>query len=90
MTAELEVDQERRIVLPDELLEKLHVQANTRLTYESEGSYILIQTRPPGLYWENGVPVYDHGRPLPPDHVNWLDEAREDRTRYLMGEETAL
>ena len=87
MIAEAEVDNKRRIVLPKELIEKLHLQPDTRLAILAEESYILIQTRPPGLYWENGMPVYDHGRPLPPDHVNCLDEAREERTHYLMGEE---
>jgi len=85
MTVEALVDKERRIVLPDELLESLQIQPDSRVIVEAGTSYILIQTRPPGLYSKNGILVYDHGRPLPPDHVHWLDRAREERDEQLMG-----
>ncbi len=86
MIAEVEIDEEGRIRLPEELRTKLHLVPGKRLTLDSEGSYILLQTRPPGLYLEKETMVYDHGRPLPPDHVNWLDQAREERESQLMSE----
>ena len=80
MIAEAEVDQEGRIVLSEALLEKAGLQSGSHLRVECESSYILIQTRPPGLYMADGVLVYDHGRPLPPDYVERLEEARQQRS----------
>ena len=77
MIAEAEVDQEGRIVLSEALLEKAGLQSGSHLRVECERSYILIQTRPPGLYMDGGVLVYDHGRPLPPDYVERLEEVRQ-------------
>ena len=86
MIAQVEIDEEGRIKLPEEVREALHLVPGKRLTLESEGSYILLQTRPPGLYMKRGCLVYDHGRPLPPDHVDWVDRGREERDAQLMGE----
>ena len=57
------------------------------MRWNVKGSDILLKPiiREPGLYWENGRPVYDHGRPLPPEHVHWLDDARDARERHMNG-----
>jgi bifunctional DNA-binding transcriptional regulator/antitoxin component of YhaV-PrlF toxin-antitoxin module len=86
MVKQVEIDGEGRIKLPEELRDALHLLPGKRLTLDSQGSYILLQTRPPGVYLEKGMPVYDHGRPLPPDHVDWVDRDREERGAQLMDE----
>jgi hypothetical protein len=36
------------------------------------------------LSWKNGMPVYTFGRPLPPDHTDWVNQAREERDEMLL------
>ena len=82
MVAEVEIDAEGRIKLPDEFRAAFDLVPGRRLTLDSEGDCIVIHSRPPGVYEERGLLVYDHGRPLP-SLVDWIDEAREARLRQL-------
>jgi AbrB family looped-hinge helix DNA binding protein len=87
MNATAEIDKSGRIVVPKKLRDALHLVPGTRLTLRQEGEAIVVQpeSKPRGLYWKNGMLVYDFGRPLPPDHVNWVEQSRDDRAEELMG-----
>ncbi len=85
MIAEAEVDQQGRIVLSDEVREAHRLVPGTRLKLDSQTGYIYIQTKPPGLYWENGVPVYYTGHPVPPESVDWVRQNREEGQGNVTG-----
>jgi AbrB family looped-hinge helix DNA binding protein len=84
MNATAEIDKSGRLVVPKKLRDSLHLVAGTRVTLRIEGGEIVVapETKPRGLSWKNGIPVFDTG-PLPPGHENWVDEAREDRADEL-------
>ena len=84
MVAEVEIDPEGRITLPEEFRAAFHLVPGRRVKLDSSGSCIVIQTRPPGLYEEKGILVYDHGSPLPMGDADWVRQAREERDRQLM------
>jgi AbrB family looped-hinge helix DNA binding protein len=85
MNAIAEIDKSGRLVVPKKLRDALHLVPGTRLTVRQQGSGILLEpeAQPRGLYMKDGWLVYDTG-PLPPEHVNWVDEAREARADELM------
>ncbi len=83
MVANVEIDEAGRIVIPSELHDALHLIPGERLVLREEDGAIIL--RPRGLYWKNGIPVYETG-PLPADHVDWVKQSREDRAEELMGE----
>jgi AbrB family looped-hinge helix DNA binding protein len=87
MGATAEIDKSGRLVLPKKMRDALHLVPGTRVVINQTPDSIVIQpeTRARGLYWKDGMPIYEFGRPLPPEHVNWLDDAREERTEQLMG-----
>ena len=81
MNAIAEIDKAGRIVVPKKLRESLHLVPGTRVTLSQRGGEIVMapEAKPRGLYMKNGILVYDTGRVLPPDHVNWVEQDREDR-----------
>ncbi len=85
MSATAEFDKAGRIVVPKKLRDSLHLVAGTRVTFRQQHGEIVIApvARPRGLYMKNGIPVYDTGRTLPPEHVNWVEQDREDRAEEL-------
>jgi AbrB family looped-hinge helix DNA binding protein len=88
MNAIAEIDKAGRLVVPKKMREALHLAPGTRLTLRTEGEAIIVrqETKPRGLYRKNGILVYDSGRPVPPDAVNWLEQSREERAEELTGE----
>jgi AbrB family looped-hinge helix DNA binding protein len=87
MNATAEIDKAGRLVVPKKMRDALQLVPGTRLTLIQKGNAILVQTeaKPRGLYLKNGLLVYDSGRPVPPDAVNWVDENRQERAKDLMG-----
>ncbi len=83
MTATVEIDEAKRIVIPEELHDALHLMPGGQLILHQDNGAIIL--RPRGLYWKNGMPVYETG-PLPPEHVAWVEQDREERAEELMGE----
>ena len=87
MNATAEIDKAGRIVVPKKLRDALHLTPGTRLKLRQECETIIVQaeSQPGRLYEKNGILVYDAGRPVPPDAVNWVDESRRERAEELMG-----
>jgi AbrB family looped-hinge helix DNA binding protein len=87
MNATAEIDKAGRLVVPKKMRDALHLVPGTRLVLKQKGEAIIMQpeSKPRGLYRKNGMLVYEFGRPLPPDHVDWLDQAREERSEAIMG-----
>jgi AbrB family looped-hinge helix DNA binding protein len=80
MNATAEIDKAGRLVVPKKLRDSLHLVPGTRVTLRQEGCSIVIEPEAgaSGLTIENGIPVFRLGRPLPPDHVNWVEQSREE------------
>ena len=80
MNAAAEIDKAGRLVVPKKLRDSLHLVPGTRVTLRQEGCSIVIEPElgASGLTIENGIPVFRLGRPLPPDHVHWVEDNRED------------
>lgn len=87
MNATAEIDKAGRLVVPKKMRDALHLVPGTRLTLIQKGDAIVLQTeaKPRGLYRKNGILVYDSGRPVPPDAVNWIEENRQERAEEFMG-----
>jgi AbrB family looped-hinge helix DNA binding protein len=85
MNATVAIDKSGRLVLPKKMRDALRLVPGSRVVIKQTVDSIVIQaeTKPRGLYKKEGAWVYDTG-PLPPDHVNWVDEAREARIDQLM------
>ena len=85
MNAIAEIDKSGRLVVPKKLRDSLRLVPGTRVTLRQQGGEIVIapETKPRGLYMKNGILVYETGRTLPPDHVNWVEQDREDRADEL-------
>ena len=81
MIATAEIDKAGRLVVPKKLRDSLHLVAGTRVTIRQQGTELVIapESEVSGITFENGIPVFRLGKPLPPDHVNWVDDAREER-----------
>jgi len=90
MNATAEIDKAGRLVVPKKLRDALHLVPGTRVELRQEGAGIVMEPerKGRGLYMKNGILVYDTGRPLPPDHVDWVEQNREERAEELMGEWT--
>ena len=76
-----EIDKSGRVVVPKKLRDALHLVPGTRLSIRQQGCGIVLEpeARPGGLYLKDGLLVYSTGRKLPPDHVTWVEQDREDR-----------
>jgi AbrB family looped-hinge helix DNA binding protein len=87
MNATVEIDKAGRFVVPKKMRDALHLVPGTRVSVQRQGASILLQaeSKPRGLYFKNGVPVYEFGRPLPKDHVDWVEQGRDQRSEELMG-----
>ena len=87
MDAIVEIDKAGRIVVPKKMRDALQLVAGTRVTLKQEGNAIQIAPERVGrgLYRKNGMLVYDTGRPIPPDAVNWVRDAQEARAEEIMG-----
>jgi AbrB family looped-hinge helix DNA binding protein len=87
MNATAEIDKAGRLVVPKKMRDALRLVPGTRVTLQQEGDVITLQPEATsrGLFWKNGLLVYDFGKPLPPDHVDWVDQAREERDAELIG-----
>jgi AbrB family looped-hinge helix DNA binding protein len=86
MDAIAEIDKSGRLVVPKKLRDALHLVAGTKLVVRQHGSGLLMkpEVKPRGLYRKDGWLVYDNGRTLPPESVDWVDEAREARADEIM------
>ena len=86
MNATAEIDKAGRIVVPKKMRDALHLAPGTRVTLQQKGDTITLEpeAKPRGLYRKNGMLVYDFGRPLPPDHTDWVRQARDERDKQLM------
>jgi hypothetical protein len=74
-------------VVPKKMRDALHLVPGTRVLLQQDGHAITMQpeARPRGLYLKNGIPVYDVG-PLPLlEDRDWVEEARNERAKELMG-----
>jgi AbrB family looped-hinge helix DNA binding protein len=87
MNATAEIDKAGRLVVPKKIREALHLVPGTRLILRTEGESIIVQqeSRPGGLYRKNGILVYDSGRAVAPESVDWLKLDREDRMDKVSG-----
>ena len=86
MNAIAEIDKAGRLVVPKKMRVALHLVPGTRLTLLQEGQTIVLQTeiKPRGLYKKRGMWVYETGRPVPPEAVNWVNDDREERSEHFM------
>jgi len=87
MNAIAEIDKAGRLVVPKKMRDALHLVPGTRVLLQQDGHAITMQpeARPRGLYLKNGIPVYDVG-PLPLlEDRDWVEEARNERAKELMG-----
>ena len=84
MTTTGEIDKSGRLVLPKKMRDALRLVPGTRVVINQTEDAIVIQPEPKplGLYMKEGMWVYDTG-PLPPEHVDWVNKAREDRIDQL-------
>jgi AbrB family looped-hinge helix DNA binding protein len=87
MNAIAEIDKAGRLVVPKKMRDALHLVPGTRLILQQEGHAITMQSeaQPRGLYFKNGIPVYDCGQTLP-ESIDWLELDRDARAEELMGE----
>ncbi len=90
MDAIAEIDKAGRLVVPKKMRDAMHLVPGTRLTLRQHGDAIVMEheAKPRGLYLKNGILLYDLGRTLPVDHVDWVERNREERAEALMGEWT--
>jgi len=88
MNAIAEIDKAGRLVVPKKMRDALHLVPGTRIALRQEGEAIVMEPerKGRGLYLKNGIPVYEFGHPLPPDCVDWVEQAREERAEELMGQ----
>jgi AbrB family looped-hinge helix DNA binding protein len=85
MNATAEIDKAGRLVVPKKMRDALHLVPGTRLTLRTEGEAIVVQqeVKGRGLYRKNGMLVYDIGRPVPPEAVDWVNQDREERIEHI-------
>jgi AbrB family looped-hinge helix DNA binding protein len=85
MNATAEIDKSGRLVVPKKFRDAFRLVPGTRLVLQQEGDRIMMQpeAKPRGLYMKNGILVYEGGRPVPPESVNWVEENREERADEL-------
>jgi AbrB family looped-hinge helix DNA binding protein len=85
MDTTIEIDKAGRIVVPKQIRDTLHLTPGTKLNINIEGNQIILrhEAKPRGLYRKRGMLVYDSGRPVPPDAVDWVKQDREDRIEHF-------
>ena len=85
MNATAEIDKAGRLVVPKKMRDALHLVPGTRLVLEQKGEAIIMQpeVNARGLYRKNGMLVYDIGRPVPTEAVDWVDQDREERIEHI-------
>ena len=88
MNAIAEIDKAGRLVVPKKMRDALHLVPGTRLVLEQKGEAIIMlhESKPRGLYRKNGLLVYDTGRIIPPESVDWGKNDREERMDKVSGE----
>jgi len=82
MNATLTSDEDGRVLIPQELLEALHLGAGDRLELESQGERIILRpVHPAGtMAQEDGVWVFRTGNPPPAEVADaTLDRLRRER-----------
>lgn len=82
MNATLTLDEARRVIIPQEVRDALHLAAGDTLTLESEGERIILRpAHPTGtMAQERGVWVFRTGRTLPAGVAEaTLDRIRQQR-----------
>ena len=88
MHATLTIDDQGRIVLPQDLREELHLAAGDTLEMQSSGMEISLRPAHEGvrLVYEQGIPVFYSGAPLSPTIVeDIIDQIREERDLQNLG-----
>jgi hypothetical protein len=85
MTATVEIDEARRITIPEELFDSLHLVTGARVTLREVGGELVVapEVQPRGLYMDRGTLVYDAGPVPQSDVVEWITEDREARARVI-------
>jgi AbrB family looped-hinge helix DNA binding protein len=87
MDTTIEIDKAGRVVVPKQIRDTLHLTPGTKLNIRIEGNQIVLQheAKPRGLYRKRGILVYDTGRPVPAESVDWLKNDREERMDKVSG-----
>jgi AbrB family looped-hinge helix DNA binding protein len=87
MDTTIEIDKAGRVVVPKQIRDTLHLTPGTKLNIRIEGNQIVLQheAKPRGLYRKRGMLVYDTGRPVPAESVDWLKNDREERMDKVSG-----
>jgi len=87
MDTTIEIDKAGRVVVPKQIRDTLHLTPGTKLNIRIEGNQIVLQheAKPRGLYRKRGMLVYDTGRPVPAESVDWLKNDREERMEKVSG-----
>jgi AbrB family looped-hinge helix DNA binding protein len=85
MDTNIEIDKAGRVVVPKQIRDTLHLTPGTKLNIRIEGNQIVLQheAKPRGLYRKRGILVYDSGRPVPADAMDWVKQDREDRIEHF-------
>ena len=88
MNGTAEIDNAGRLVVPKKLRDALDLKPGTRVVLHDEGNRLIIEpeARPIGLYLKKGTLVYDSGGSEPTDEVDWAQEDRERRLKFLLSE----
>ena len=87
MDATTEIDKAGRLVVPKKMREALHLVPGTRLRLHQEGESIVLQTdvQHGRLYEKDGILIYDAGGSPSGDVCDWIETAREERHRQVLG-----
>ena len=87
MDTTIEIDKAGRVVVPKQIRDTLHLTPGTKLNIRIEGNEIILkhEAKPRGLYRKRGMLVYDTGRPVPAESVDWLKNDREERMEKVSG-----
>jgi len=87
MDTTIEIDKAGRVVVPKQIRDTLHLTPGTKLNIRIEGNQIVLkhEAKPGGLYRKRGMLVYDTGRSVPAESIDWLKNDREERMDKVSG-----
>jgi len=86
MNGTAEIDKAGRVVIPKKIRDAMHLRAGDRLSLEFTGETLMMgpERKAKGLEKDRDVWVYDSGVPMA-EEVNWVEQDRERRMRYVAG-----